>query len=246
MKKTGIAITLIGLPLMVLSMLDLFGEQRLPVPVTVPIMIISCISVFLGPALAVFPLSMERRKRITNRSLVLGLSLFGLGFFFKKMHWPGAAFLVIIGVLILCFFSGTLTCKSNYDKWKLLARTKFDALFLTLCNYVGIGGLLLGILFKIQHWPLAQAIAIGGMVTLAAGMLIGNHKFKKEVITRKETADKLKETLDQLEEQHQILEEKQKEIIGSITYAKRIQSSLLPTEKYINSHLERLRNSKRL
>jgi tetratricopeptide (TPR) repeat protein len=41
-----------------------------------------------------------------------------------------------------------------------------------------------------------------------------------------------------------IIEEKQKEILASIHYAKRIQSSLLPTEKYIASSLKRLRENK--
>ena len=42
--------------------------------------------------------------------------------------------------------------------------------------------------------------------------------------------------------QKQLVEEKQKEIIDSIRYAKRIQHSLLPTEKYIEKSLNRLKN----
>lgn len=41
-------------------------------------------------------------------------------------------------------------------------------------------------------------------------------------------------------EQKKTVEEKQKEILDSIRYAKRIQISLLPTEKYIGSSLKRL------
>ncbi|MBL7921552.1 MAG: tetratricopeptide repeat protein [Bacteroidia bacterium] len=40
-----------------------------------------------------------------------------------------------------------------------------------------------------------------------------------------------------VEEQKRVVEEKQKEIMDSIHYAKRIQTSLLPTEKYINKNL---------
>lgn len=240
MKKIGIILTISSIPLLFASMWDLGGEKQLPVPLSVTVMIVSCVSLFLGPAISVFSLPVDRRRRITRRSVIIGFFLFANGFFFKYMHWPGAGPQVIVGILILCFFSGTLTFKSNYDKRKLYARTKFDALFLTLCNYLGIGSLLLGILFKIQHWPLAQAIAIVGMVTLAIGMLIGNQKFKKEVVFRKETADKLKQTLDKVEEQHQILEEKQKEIIDSIRYAERIQKSLMPTGKYIEGSIKRL------
>ena len=45
----------------------------------------------------------------------------------------------------------------------------------------------------------------------------------------------------EVEIQKDIIEEKQKEIIDSINYAKRIQKSLLPTEKYIDKSLNRLK-----
>ena len=44
-----------------------------------------------------------------------------------------------------------------------------------------------------------------------------------------------------IENQKQLVEHKQKEIIDSINYARRIQSSQLPTEKYIEKTLKRLR-----
>lgn len=45
---------------------------------------------------------------------------------------------------------------------------------------------------------------------------------------------------DLISEQKEIVEEKQKEILDSIQYAKRIQQSLLPTEKYLERNLKRL------
>lgn len=45
-----------------------------------------------------------------------------------------------------------------------------------------------------------------------------------------------------IELQKQIVEEKQKEVLDSIYYAKRIQQSLLPTEKYINKSISRLKS----
>ena len=44
-----------------------------------------------------------------------------------------------------------------------------------------------------------------------------------------------------VEEQKQHLEEKQKEILDSIRYAKRIQEALLPTKKYIDRTLKKLK-----
>jgi tetratricopeptide (TPR) repeat protein len=54
---------------------------------------------------------------------------------------------------------------------------------------------------------------------------------------KKEVEDK--NTL--IHRQHELLEEKQKEILDSINYAKRIQGAHLPTDKYINRSLGRLK-----
>ena len=43
-----------------------------------------------------------------------------------------------------------------------------------------------------------------------------------------------------IEKQKAVVEEKQKEILDSIRYAKKIQQSLLPTEKFIDKNLTRL------
>lgn len=49
----------------------------------------------------------------------------------------------------------------------------------------------------------------------------------------------------QLETAYHLIEEKNKDITASINYAKRIQQSLLPTEKYIQRTLNRLDGLKR-
>ena len=46
---------------------------------------------------------------------------------------------------------------------------------------------------------------------------------------------------EEIEAHKVLLEEKQKEIIDSITYAKRIQQSHMPTERYIHANLQRLK-----
>ena len=44
-----------------------------------------------------------------------------------------------------------------------------------------------------------------------------------------------------VEEQKHLVDEKQKEILDSIHYAKRIQTVLMPTEKYIERNMHKLR-----
>ncbi len=51
-------------------------------------------------------------------------------------------------------------------------------------------------------------------------------------------------SLKTTKEQKKIIEEKQKDILDSIRYAKRIQNSLLPNRKYIDKHLNRLKSEK--
>ena len=63
--------------------------------------------------------------------------------------------------------------------------------------------------------------------------------FRSLKITRKQkTVIELKKK--ETEEQKRIIEEKNKDIIDSIHYAKRIQQALLPTEKYIAKKLNSL------
>ena len=204
-------------------------------------MILSIISTFLGPAFIVFPTSKEKRKKIARFLFILSFALIGFGMFSSYLHLLGARVEIIFGVLIFCFFYGVLALKGKYEKWEVYTRSKFDALLLSLFDFVGIGALSLSFLFRVQHWPLAEKMMILGLAVLGIGTLAWNQKFKKEVVYRKGAEDKLKESLEEIEIQHQTLEEKQKEIIASITYAKRIQKSLLPTEKYIHNNLKRLK-----
>jgi tetratricopeptide (TPR) repeat protein len=72
--------------------------------------------------------------------------------------------------------------------------------------------------------------------------------FRSLRITRKQKdiIEKQKNLVEQqkveVEQQKTLVEEKQKEIIDSITYARRIQNSLLPTERYIDRILKRLQD----
>lgn len=72
------------------------------------------------------------------------------------------------------------------------------------------------------------------IVSVAAGIaLIALIVFRALRVTRKQKQI--------IEEQKEIVEEKQREVLDSIHYAKRIQQSLLPTEKYIEKQISRLK-----
>jgi hypothetical protein len=240
MRKAGIILTLLGPPLAVFSGFVFAYDWAFPLAFTVLFMISGVVSTAVGPAFILFPLNSSRRKKIETRALIFSILVIIAGLICRMYHVPGISIMFIIAVVLLCFFYGTLAFKNKYEKWKIYTRSKRDAFFLSLFDFVGIGSLFLGLLFKMFSWPMANIMTTVGLVVLAIGMLAWNQKFKKEVVFRKETEDKLQASFEQIEYQHQKLEEKQKEIIDSIRYAKRIQHSRMPTEKYIDSNLNRL------
>lgn len=69
-----------------------------------------------------------------------------------------------------------------------------------------------------------------------AGLMLGL-LFAIFVFNRLRITCKQKEVI---ETQKELVEQKQKEVIESIKYAKRIQQSLLPSEKYIARNLQHL------
>jgi len=78
-----------------------------------------------------------------------------------------------------------------------------------------------------QRLFLWLVVAIGGAVAVIAVII-----FRALRITRRQKSF--------IEQQKKVVEEHQKEILDSIYYARRIQRSLLPTEKYILKHLKKI------
>jgi hypothetical protein len=84
-------------------------------------------------------------------------------------------------------------------------------------------------------------------VTLVSLLLLGLVFFMLNGYRQKNRANALLRSQNrEIEQKKTIIEEKQKEILDSIQYARRIQRSLLPGENYIQKELFRLnKNTKR-
>lgn len=97
---------------------------------------------------------------------------------------------------------------------------------------------------KSRKQKIIIAFVLGGLLLV---LVFAVFIFRSLHITRKQKTvieDQKKLVEDQkneVEEQKSIIEEKQKEIIDSIMYARRIQRSLLPTQRYIEQTLNRLK-----
>lgn len=128
-------------------------------------------------------------------------------------------------------------------------------------EYVGIN---LFFLFKdTQVGPIDYANAIlKGIFLLVCGLIAGfvSAKIREAVISSLEAKNELIHHLDkrvaektaevvaqktEIERKNELLEVKQKEILDSIHYAKRIQFTLLPHEKYIIKSLQKLKTGKK-
>lgn len=77
-------------------------------------------------------------------------------------------------------------------------------------------------------------IVLFGFVLLIAGFIYYSLVQKRKAHSLLESKNR------EIKAQHELLEEKQKEIIDSINYARRIQQSLLPSNKYIGKSLKKL------
>ena len=96
-------------------------------------------------------------KNTMKISGVAGTILFGFAALFKIQHWPMAGVMMTLGAFILAFI---LLPSSLSVLWKETHNRK--RLFLVISAFIAGMLLIIGILFKIQHWPMA-----GSILTLA-------------------------------------------------------------------------------
>jgi uncharacterized protein with PQ loop repeat len=92
-------------------------------------------------------------KNTMKISGVAGTVLFGFAAMFKIQHWPLAGAMMTLGALILAFVF--LPSALNV-LWKETHNRK--RLFLVISAFIAGMLLIIGTLFKIQHWPMAGAI----------------------------------------------------------------------------------------
>ncbi len=225
MKRLALWLTILGPIVFGISFYALMIADGLPYVWVAPLLL-SVSATFIGPALLAFALPAGKRKTITNIVLAISLILIGISVFSGIRKIPGAEKELLVGVLLFTFTYGTLSIKNKYEKWKVYSHSIRDSFLLSLGVSLGLGGIFLGLCFRLMHWPGASAMWGCGALLLIIGTLAWNQRFKNEVVFRKETEDKLQDSYKQLEE-------KQKEITDSITYAKRIQHSLLAHDELL-------------
>jgi hypothetical protein len=90
---------------------------------------------------------------------VISLSLIALGTVLKIFHWPGAAPSLLLGFFMLCFVFFPSALYLNYSSSK-------KGLGINLTAFTGGTIFILGVLFKVMHWPGSSPLLILGSFTL--------------------------------------------------------------------------------
>lgn len=192
--------------------------------------VVGMIMLFLGISFLFFGQALQKRKRTTLKIFIVALILFAVSLASSRLHLPGSNIEFILSISFFCFTCMPLVIKNRYEKWVNFTPYKWQALVLTLADFICVLCLVLGFLFKNMHWPGAKFLITLGAVMFFIAITSWNNTFKREVQKRKEAEDKVKEALDELKE-------KNTEIIDSINYAKRLQQAILPPDKLINQYL---------
>jgi hypothetical protein len=94
---------------------------------------------------------------------VLSPTLISLAALFKIQHWPGAGIMLTLGFFFLCFF---FLPSSIYVLHKENKASK-KHLLMYLSGLISPILFLVGILFKVQHWPGASLLLFVGLVLFA-------------------------------------------------------------------------------
>jgi len=157
----------------------------------------------------------NKNKTVKNLYLIISIFLITAGIFSKFLNFPAASIELVIGILFFCFAYSPIQLKDKYYKWLPYSKSKFESILLSTIDYLGITLLSIGILSKIQWWPMANIEMYLGALILLIGLFSWNFKFKKEIVKRKEAEDKIKEQYHEIQD--------------SINYAKRIQKAILPS-----------------
>lgn len=189
---------------------------------------------------------------------------------FTEISFPGTVMLLVTLIVgskamlpiseiinsgpFIIYFVLIILSSLNLD-WKLSAFSGLVAAlqYVTLCFYLKF------------HFTLDQLfipnIVLKGVLIFVCGLAAGfvSEKIKEAIIDSMHAQNQLINELDvlvkektkevveqkaEIEFQHAELKEKQKEILDSIHYAKRIQISLMPTDKYIDKNIRSLNKFK--
>lgn len=226
-----------GFLFLLLLLLLRFADEvysALPELVVGALFIIIVTFLSLGLSFIFYNSEIKNRKKVILFTTLISMTIFVLGVFSKILHWAGAGIEVILSVFLFSFTSLPLIIQSRYERLRSLLSNRIMSL--SLADMFSIIFLVMGFLFRFVHWPGGNFLIGTGVLALTLTLISWNRSYRKEVNLRLVAEERLLESLKEVEEKHLQIEEKNKEILDSITYAKRIQEAILPPVDLIRQH----------
>ena len=223
MKKLGIIFIIIGALMLAGAAYGMISKTFKPI-YQIYIVIAGYPIMNLGIAFQFINRPLDKRKQPTIVLLIISLFLIGFGSFSKFVLWaPGSNIEIMTGTYMFCFAFIPIYSKNRYEKWRLYVGSKNLALGLTLVDMISIILVMLGVLFKVMHWPGAALMFTLGGIALGINFLGWNRILGQQLVLRKKAEEKL--------------EQAHEEIMDSIAYAKRIQTAILPPDRIVKEYL---------
>jgi len=107
----------------------------------------------------------ERTDMRIAEKIIYGVALLGL--LFKIQHWPLAGILLVLGLNALAIVYFPLAAL-----WFGRPTRRDQVLWFSIFSGFGLSVMLIGLLFKLQHWPMANAYLLLGTVLCAVIALL--------------------------------------------------------------------------
>jgi hypothetical protein len=108
----------------------------------------------------------RKMKKTMKISAIAGTIMLGFAALFKIMHWPGAGIMLTSGALILAFVfmpsALTVLWKETHSRKRL---------FLYISAFAASMLFILGVVAKVQHWPLAGLILLLAVLAMIFAFL---------------------------------------------------------------------------
>lgn len=199
-QKAGYAMLFAGIALLILTFVWVNPQQIL---------------LFLGGTTSGFALILlgisffsiqAGKRRLKTIFLTISIALFLLCVIFKKNNWPGGNIMGVVSIFMYCFIYAPLELYYKYQKWRPYTTNQWEILLLSSLDFVGVNLILLGFLTRYLHWPGQYYLIYPGVVLLVLGLFMWNDRFKREVINRKASEDKIKKQYIEIEKEKQISE----------------------------------------
>jgi hypothetical protein len=108
----------------------------------------------------------QRMKSFTYGIGLAGAGLTIIGALFKTFHWPGAGILLVLGFILVAAVFLPLYFILSYRE-----QAEKPAIIYPLIGYLTIAVVLVGTIFKIQHWPGANILLQSGIVIILIAFL---------------------------------------------------------------------------